>query len=188
MKKIIIVNASPRKGGNSDAITARLSADIKNADIEVFTLREKKVNPCMACDACKGKPAAICVQKDDMGALISRIDACDAIVLLSPIYFGHLNGPAKTFIDRLYCFFDPSKPNASLAARRGRKCAIICCCGAGPADIYAKTAESNSGGFAVAGADETKVYVCGGVNEPGSVVNHTKDIQAVDDIAAWLAN
>ena len=40
MKKIIIVDASPRKGGNSDVVTDKLCAEIKNADVEVFKIRE----------------------------------------------------------------------------------------------------------------------------------------------------
>ena len=187
MKKIIIVNSSPRRNGNSDFIAAKLRDEIKDAEIEVFSLRDKKVNPCMACNACKGKAAAACVQKDDMGALIPRLEACDGIVLLSPIFFGAVNGPAKTFIDRIYCFFDPSKPNASLTAKRGKKCAVICCCGAGPADVYTKGAEASVGGFSVAGVDEFKAYTCGGVNEPGSCRNNAKDMQAVSEIAAWLS-
>jgi multimeric flavodoxin WrbA len=187
MKKIIIINTSPRRGGNSDVIADKLAAEIKNAEIEVFRLRDKKVNPCMACNACKHKDTPFCVQKDDFSALIPSLDGCDSVVLLSPIYFGTINGPAKTLVDRLYCFFNPTKPNASIASKRGKKCAVICCCGAGPTDVYSKGAGDQVKSFSVAGADEFKAYTCGGVNEPGSCKNNAKDMQAVSDIAAWLS-
>lgn len=41
MKKIIIIDSSPRKGGNSDVITDKLAAETKDAKTEVFRLREK---------------------------------------------------------------------------------------------------------------------------------------------------
>ena len=104
MKKIIIVNASPRKGGNCDVVADKLSSELKDAEVEVFALRDKKVGPCLACNACKSRKTPVCVQKDDMGALIPRIDSCDAIVLLSPIYFGSGYIPAKDFW-RLGCIF-----------------------------------------------------------------------------------
>lgn len=40
MKKVIIVDASPRKGGNSDYITDKLAAEIRDAEIEKYYLRE----------------------------------------------------------------------------------------------------------------------------------------------------
>ena len=187
MKKIIIVNASPRKGGNCDVVADKLSSELKDAEVEVFALRDKKVGPCLACNACKSRKTPACVQKDDMGALIPRIDSCDAIVLLSPIYFGSLNGPAKTFIDRIYCFFDPTSPTMSIASKRGKKCAVICCCGAGPTDVYTKGAEAQAGSFAVTGADKFKAYTIGGVNEPGSCKGKADDMKAVSEIADGLS-
>lgn len=70
MKKILLVDASPRKNGNSEVIVDKIAAELQDAEITVFKLREKKVNPCFACDACQGKDAPSCVRKDDMSALI----------------------------------------------------------------------------------------------------------------------
>jgi len=187
MKKVIIVDASYRTGGNSDYITDKLTKEIKGAEFNVFRLKEKTVNPCHGCDACKGKPTAACVQKDDMGALIPEIDACDAMVLITPIYFGQMSGQAKQFVDRLYCFFDPTAPGAALASKRGKKAAFICTCGGGPVDVYTKYAEESAGSFGIMGADETKVFVCGDANPPASCAAHEDDMKAVSGIAAWLS-
>jgi len=187
MKKIIIVDSSPRKGGNCDVITDKLCESIHDAEVEVFKLRETTVNPCHGCNACKGKEKASCVQKDDFGSLIPWIDSCDALVLVSPVYFGQLNGPAKTFIDRTYCFFDPSKPAGNNASARGKKGAVIMCCGAGPADVYSKVAESTAKCFSNFGVDDSRVFVGGGVNTPGSFKDHADYMKAVGDIAEWLS-
>lgn len=187
MGKVIIVDASPRKGGNSDVITEKLCAEIKGKDVEVFKIREKNVNPCHGCDACKGKDKAGCVQKDDIGALIPEIDDCDGIVLISPIYFGQVNGQAKSFIDRMYCFFDPSKPGMSNASRNDKKAALICACGAGPVEVYGPYAASTVNSFNATGVAETKTYVCNDVNAPGSVKDNAEHMKAVSEIAAWLS-
>lgn len=47
MKKILLVNASPRKGGNSDLITKMLAEELKDCEVIVFNMREKKCNPCL---------------------------------------------------------------------------------------------------------------------------------------------
>ena len=186
MKKIIVVTASPRKGGNCDVMAETLRAAVPNAQVELFPLRDKTVNPCHACNACKGKAAPACVQADDMGALVSRLDACDAFVLIAPIYFGQLNGPAKTFIDRLYCFFDPQKPQGSAATRRGKKAALICSCGGGPVDVYTKYAKDTAACFSVAGADEVRAAVCGNGNTPGNCAKDEAFMRELRTLAAWL--
>ena len=38
MKKILLVNASPRKGGNSDTITKMLAEDLKDCEVTVFNM------------------------------------------------------------------------------------------------------------------------------------------------------
>ena len=55
MKRILLVDASPRKNGNSEIIVDMLASDLNNEDVTVFKMRENKCNPCMACAACQNK-------------------------------------------------------------------------------------------------------------------------------------
>lgn len=186
MKKLIIINGSPRKGGNSDVIAETLSQKVTNTQVEIFNLREKTVKPCLACAACKKKDTPMCVQKDDMGELIPRLDDCDGFVLLTPIYFGQVNGPAKTFIDRLYCFYNPTKPGMSIPSKRGKKAAMIACCGA-PADTYSAYTDATSKSFGIVGADEIKSVVYGEINVPGSCKDDENCMKSVEELAKWLS-
>lgn len=187
MKKIIVLDASPRKKGNSAVIAQTIAETAKGAEVEIFALRDKNVNGCIACDFCKTQETPVCVQKDDMGALIEKIDQCDGIVLLSPVYFGYLNAQGKTALDRMYCFFNPMKPGASIATKRGKKAAVISCCGGGPVDVYTEMAKGVVASFGVAGADETKALVIGGLNAPGSIAENADAMNQVKEIAAWIA-
>ena len=187
MRKIIIVNATYRKNGNCGAIAQRLAELLPDAEVELFPLKDRTVNPCMGCDACKKRETPGCVQTDDMGALIERIDACDGLVLAAPIYFGGIAGQAKTFIDRLYCFFQPAKPGGSLTAKQGKKAAIVCTCGGGPVDVYTAQAQALAGSLGIVGADETKAMVFGGINPAGAVLEHPEYTQQITELAKWLS-
>ena len=186
MKKIIVVDTTYRANGNCACIADKLAAEIPDAQVEVFRLKEKNVNPCLGCDVCKKKEAPACVQKDDMGALVERIDQCDGLVIAAPIYFGGICGQAKTFIDRLYCFYNPARPGASAATKRGKKAAIVCACGGGPVDVYTAHAQGLAGSLGVMGADETKALVLGGIFAAGSVRDNAEYQQQLSGLAKWL--
>ena len=175
MKKIIIVDTTYHADGRSAAVAAKLAAEIPNAQVERFSLTEKTVRPCLGCNVCKTKDVPSCVQKDDMGALLERIDACDALVLTAPIYFGGVAGQAKTFVDRLYGFYNPGKPGSSVATKGGKKLALVCTCAA-PGGTYLSYAQALAGSMCVIGAAESRALMLGG--EDGD--------SAVSGLAQWL--
>ena len=79
MKKVLIVNGSKRKNGNSYALENYFVEKLAGkAEVSTFRIGEKSVNACLACDACKRQHTPNCIQKDDFTALIPEIDACDA--------------------------------------------------------------------------------------------------------------
>lgn len=54
-KKVLILSASPRKGGNSDTLCDQfmLGAEETGNHVEKIFLRDKEINYCLACDVCK---------------------------------------------------------------------------------------------------------------------------------------
>ena len=99
-KKVLIISASPRKGGNSDLLCDQFILGAKEAghDVEKIRLQEHKINYCLGCGVCNTKH--ICVQKDDMKALLDKMVEADVIVLATPVYFYTMDAQLKTFIDR----------------------------------------------------------------------------------------
>lgn len=187
MKKIIIVNASPRPKGNCGTIANRLVDQLDDAEVELVLFRNKDINYCKACDACKRMDALGCAQKDDMTALLPDIDNCDALVLLSPIYWNDLSAQAKTFVDRFYAFVNPAQKNMSAASKFGKKIAIITTNGTGDPAFYAEKSQALAdGGMGAAGFTESKVLAFGGISEPGSAAENADYMQKVDDLAKWL--
>lgn len=101
MKKVLIISASPRKGGNSDTLCDKFmqGAESVGHKVEKIILREKKINYCTGCGYCN--TSGECSQKDDMADILDKMVNSDVIVFSTPIYFYAIAGQMKTFIDRL---------------------------------------------------------------------------------------
>ena len=99
-KNVLIISSSARKGGNSDTLCDRFAAGASDAGhaVEKVRLAEKNIGCCRGCYACS--KSGVCVQGDDMGELLEKMEAADVIVLASPVYFYTVSGRLKNFIDR----------------------------------------------------------------------------------------
>ncbi len=101
MKNVLVISASPRKGGNSDTLCNQFISGAQEAghEIEKINLREKEMNYCRACYYCKNHDGK-CVIKDDVPEIIDKMIAADVVVLSTPVYFYCMNAQLKTVIDR----------------------------------------------------------------------------------------
>lgn len=99
--KVLVINGSPRKKGNSDLLCDEFLRGARETghQVEKISLREKAITPCRACYACF--KTGRCVQQDDMEDVLEKVEACDVLVLASPTYFLTMSGQMKIFIDRL---------------------------------------------------------------------------------------
>ncbi len=100
-RNVLVISSSPRKDGNSDLLCHEFAAAARKAgaQVEEVALRDLDVAPCRACYGCWNTQQ--CVLRDDMGALLERIAAADALCVASPVYFGLPCGQVKVMIDRL---------------------------------------------------------------------------------------
>jgi len=100
---ILILAGSPRKGGNTDLL---VEAFVKGASqkhhVEVVSVHDYKVNPCMGCNACFKSESNSCVQKDDMSLIYEKMAVADMLVIASPVYFYGLSAQLKAVIDRFH--------------------------------------------------------------------------------------
>lgn len=100
MKKILIISATPRRGGNSDLLCDEFMKGAQEAghETEKIVLRDKIIRYCRGCGVCNEKKP--CPQKDDMADILQKMIDYDVIVMATPVYFYTMNGQMKTFIDR----------------------------------------------------------------------------------------
>ncbi len=102
--KVIAINGSPRKNGNTSICIDKALEPLKAAGIEceVIQIGGVKLHGCKACYYCmKEKTKGICVQKDDpMNEWADKLREADAIILASPTYYANVTSEMKAFIDR----------------------------------------------------------------------------------------
>jgi len=99
-KKVLILSASPRKGGNSDLLCDQFMLGAKEAgnQAEKIFLSDKKIGYCTGCGSCFTSHK--CVLKDDMDEVLEKMIEAEAIVMATPVYFYTMAGKMKTLIDR----------------------------------------------------------------------------------------
>ena len=99
-KNVLIISASPRRGGNSDTLCDQFAKGAQETGnhVEKLRLSELHIDYCSACYACK--KLGRCVKQDDMAMVIEKMKGSDVIVLATPVYFYTMDAQLKTMIDR----------------------------------------------------------------------------------------
>lgn len=102
--KVLIISASPRKGGNSDVLCEQFLKGVRESghEAEKIRLAEKKLSPCSACYGCMETKE--CVLADDMAGIRQKMLDADVLVLSSPVYFYSMAAQMKILIDRCLGF------------------------------------------------------------------------------------
>ena len=121
--KILMINASPRRGGNTDRALIEMENIFIREGCEVKTLYigNKAIRGCVACTSCyqTGK----CAFDDEVNAAAKSFEEADALIVASPVYYASANATLIAFLDRLFysTHFDKRfKVGASVVvARRG---------------------------------------------------------------------
>lgn len=110
--KILVLNGSPRKHGNTaQMITAfREGAEGAGHEVHVVDVCYKNIAGCLACEYCHTMGKGTCARKDDMEEVYAVLKETEMLVLASPIYYHGISGQLKCTIDRLYATAYPKKP------------------------------------------------------------------------------
>ena len=122
-KKIVVITGSPRKNGNSFAMTDAFiqAAEARGHTITRFDAAMKKVGGCRACETCF-KTEKACSFDDDFNTIAPAILEADAVVFTMPVYWYSIPAQIKGVIDRLFSFVVGGKDIS------GKECAVIACC------------------------------------------------------------
>lgn len=105
-KKMVLLNASPRKNKNTAQILESVmkGAQEAGAECELIHLVGMNFKGCMSCFACKRKGNTCngqCAYKDELRPVLEKILAADAFVMGSPIYWSYPTGMFRNVIERL---------------------------------------------------------------------------------------
>ena len=103
-KKIVILNGSPRKSGNTSALVKAFIQGAESSEniVTEFFLDGMNIHGCKGCFGGHSSRECPCVQQDDMNRIYPAVRDCDAIVLASPLYYWTMSGQLRTAFDRLF--------------------------------------------------------------------------------------
>ena len=121
--KVLIINGSPRKGGNTSVAIEEMVRvfEADGIETEVVQIGDKDIRGCIACNSCveKGK----CVFDDTVNEIASKFEDAEGLVVASPVYYASANATLIACLDRLFYstgFDKTMKVGASVTvARRG---------------------------------------------------------------------
>ena len=104
--KLLAFNGSPRKKWNTATLLehALKGAKSEGAKTELIHLYDLDYKGCTSCFACKrigSKSYGHCAVKDDLLPVFKKVEAADAILVGSPIYYSITTGETRCFLERL---------------------------------------------------------------------------------------
>ncbi len=103
--KVIALNGSPKRKGNTYKALSVLGNELEAADIEfeILPIGHLNIRGCMGCLKCYTSRDGKCsMSGDDFNGQLPKITAADGLVLGSPVHYSGIAGTMKSFLDRLF--------------------------------------------------------------------------------------
>ncbi|MBO4549033.1 MAG: flavodoxin family protein [Abditibacteriota bacterium] len=109
--KVLILNGSPRAGGNTAAMcdAFREGAEAAGHTVETVQAGRMDIGGCRACEYCHGEGQGACVQKDGMQKIYPLLAEAEFVVLASPIYYFAPTAQLQAAVQRMYALMRPEK-------------------------------------------------------------------------------
>ena len=184
--KVVAINGSPRKEGNTAALLKQLTTKLEAEGIETETINigGKKVHGCTACMKCFENKDSKCIFDDDgINECITKMKDADGIVIGSPTYFADVNTETKALIDRAGFV---SIANGGFFSRKAGA-AVIAVRRAGA--VHAYDSINHLFGITNMVTVGSSYWNLGIGREPGDVNDDAEGMQTMDNLAsnmAWL--
>ncbi|MCQ2164279.1 MAG: flavodoxin family protein [Bacteroidales bacterium] len=132
--KVLLINGSPRKDGNTYTALREAAAQLEKNGIEaeIFWIGVKPVRGCIACNSCKANADGRCVFDYDItNRVIEKMEGCDALIIGAPVYWGQPAAQAMALQQRMLY--------AGGAVFRGKPAAVVTVCRRGGASAAFQT-------------------------------------------------
>jgi multimeric flavodoxin WrbA len=184
--RVLGIAGSPRRHGNSEQLLDACLGGAQDAGAETdkLVVVASHISPCTGCNACSS--AGDCVLVDGMCDVYPRLEAADAIVVASPLFFACVPAVLKALYDRCQVYWarryvlklppPPKRPGALLIARAG-----------GDPFDHTSAALTTRSVFAVLGVTYDAELVQSGVDGPSDIGRHPDALARAREIGAELA-
>lgn len=133
--RIIFINGSPRKNGNTRFVARLAMEAAQKAGADVQELDATRIGfkapGCIGCRKCQEQEAFRCTLDDELGNEVARLVDFDVIVLASPIYWFSYTAQIKMVVDRTYSLTKFGGDGGVESALTGKTMALLAT-GGGP--------------------------------------------------------
>ena len=123
--KVIAINGSPRKDGNTATALKAMAEELERQgiDVEIIDVGHRQIHGCTACGYCATSEGRHCVFHDDIvNETADKMREADGFILGSPTYYAGIAGTMKSFLDRVFYtsgrYFKYKVATSVTAARR----------------------------------------------------------------------
>jgi len=128
-QKIVFVQGSPRKNGNTRAMAAMAMDAARSRKAVVTeidaTALEFKHPGCLGCQKCQQSEEFACTIGDGVAAAVAILPANDVIVMATPLYWWSFSAQIKIFIDRMYSLSKFTADGELQSLLRGKTLALL---------------------------------------------------------------
>ncbi|MDR2944463.1 MAG: flavodoxin family protein [Methanosarcinales archaeon] len=103
--KVIAINGSPRKDGNTAAALKIMSEELEKAgiDVEIIHIGGESIRGCRGCFYCMSSENNHCaIKEDSVNEVALKMRGADGMILASPTYYAGISGTMKCFLDRVF--------------------------------------------------------------------------------------
>ena len=123
-KKIVILNGSPQKNGNTSALVKAFAQGAESAGNTVteFFLDGMNIHGCKGCFGGHSSRECPCVQKDDMAQIYPVVKESDVVIFATPLYYWNMSGQLRTAVDRLFAL---EEGDGNLLRGNGKSSALL---------------------------------------------------------------
>lgn len=127
--RILALNASPRRDGNSSRLLAAAvdGAAVAKSEVRSIFLGDRVSGLLDDCRTCRGEDRR-CRIPDSYGSLlVDEVLPADGLLIATPLHYYGMPGRLKAFFDRIFCYTSPAAPEANrvLSALPGKRIGLL---------------------------------------------------------------
>jgi multimeric flavodoxin WrbA len=184
VKKVVVLNGSPRKNGSTAALVGEISkvATEQGAQVKDFYLNGMDIYGCQSCYSCKKEGR--CVLEDGMQEIYDDIATADALVFATPVYMWQMTAQLKLAMDRLYPFL---KPDYTSYLTPGKKVLLAVTQGRPDPATFHPYFDNVGKMLSFLGFGAYQILIAGGTRTPENLLAQPAVLAEARKMGGWLA-
>ncbi|MCK5595712.1 flavodoxin family protein [bacterium] len=184
--KVLGINGSPRRDGNTNILLDSVLKGARNngSEVEKIVLNDIEFSPCRECENMPND--RFCIIEDDMQTVYKKIEEADAIILASPIFFGSLSAQTKMMIDRFQCIWRSKNILRKQVFEKRKIGVFISVEGSNRKDFFDNARSIVKNFFVTINADYKEELFCSGIDEKKAILKQPKLLKTAFNLGVKL--